>query len=280
MPKHTSELSKLAESTGSGIMELKNTVNLVKLWLQRLLAIIAFLLIWEIAPRIGLVDPVFIPSVSDVFLALVKLILSGELLMHASISLKRSFIGFALAIAIAIPLGFAVGWFRTFDKYIDPLLQTFRQIPTLALYPVFIILLGIGEASKIGIITKAALWVILLNTINGVRSVDPLLIKSARSMGVSHFDMFKKVVLPAAIPSVFTGLRLAGTISLLVLISAEMLGARSGLGFALTSFQLTFMIPEMYAMIVSLTILGLGINYSLLWVEKKVSHWKEELPTA
>lgn len=278
MPTYTSERSENGERSDREIMKLNNIVNKVKLLSQRVLAIIVFLLIWEITPRIGLLDPVFIPPASVVFSALGDLIVSGVLQTHASISLQRSFTGFAVAIVIGIPLGFAVGWYKTFDKYIDPLLQTFRQIPTLALFPVLIILLGIGETSKIALIAKASIWVILLNTITGVRSVDPLLIKSARSMGISNFDMFKKVVLPAATPSVFTGLRLAGTASLLVLIAAEMLGAKSGLGYALTEFQVSFRIPEMYAIIVTLTILGLAINYALLYLEKKASHWKEELP--
>lgn len=259
-------------------MELDNVVHHVKLLPKRLLAIAIFLLIWEIAPRIGLVDPVFIPPVSVVSKALWELILSGELLKHTSISLERAFAGFAIAAVLAIPLGFLVGWFKTFEEYVDPLLQTFRQLPTLALFPVFILLLGIGEVSKIAIIAKASFWAIFLNTVTGVANVDPLLVKSARSMGISSIDMFKKVVLPAAIPSIFSGLRLSGTIALVVLVAAEMLGAKSGLGYAVNNWQLLFMIPQMYAAIITLTVVGLVINYTLVWFEKKASHWKEELP--
>lgn len=259
-------------------MESNSIVKKVKLLSQNLLAIIVFLLIWEIAPRIGLADPVFIPPVSVVFKALGELIVSGELLKHTSISFERAFAGFAIATVLAIPLGFIVGWFRTVEKYIDPLLQTLRQLPVLALFPVFILLFGIGEVSKIAIIALSAFWSIFLNTVNGVKNVDPLLVKSARSMRVSNIEMFKKVVLPAAIPSIFTGLRYGGTIALVLLVAAEMLGANSGLGYAVNNWQLTLMIPEMFAGIITLTILGLVINYSLVWLEKKASHWKEELP--
>lgn len=259
-------------------MESNSIVEKVKLLSQRFLAIIVFLLIWEIAPGIGLVDPVFIPPASAVFIAMGQLIVSGELLKHTSISLQRAFAGFAIAAVLGIPLGFLVGWFKSFEKYVDPLLQSFRQLPTLALFPVFILLLGIGEVSKIAIIAKASFWAIFLNTVTGVANVDPLLVKSARSMGISSIDMFKKVVLPAATPSIFSGLRLSGTIALVILVAAEMLGAKSGLGYAVNNWQLLFMIPEMYAAIITLTVVGLVINYTLVWFEKRASHWKEEIP--
>lgn len=253
-------------------------VDTVKQLTQKLLAVTVFLLLWELVSQTGTLDPHFVPPPTTVFGALVSIVMSGVLLEHAIVSLQRSGWGYLAAILLGIPLGFAVGWFRTFDRYIDPLLQTFRQLPTMALFPVFIVLLGIGEISKIAIIAKAAVWVVLLCTISGVKTVDPLLIKSARSMGISKFDMFWKVVLPSAIPSVFTGLKLGGTSALIVLVSAEMLGATSGLGYLLTEYQLTFQIPEMYAVIVVMAILGLAVYYALSWLEKSVSHWKEELP--
>jgi NitT/TauT family transport system permease protein len=159
----------------------------------------------------------------------------------------------------------------------DPLLQTMRQLPILALFPVFILLFGIGEVSKIVIIAMACFWSIFMNTVSGVMHVDPLLIKSARSMGVSHSDMFKKVVLPAAAPSVFTGLRYAGTVALMVLVAAEMIGANSGLGFFVFMSETRFAISEMYATIIALTILGVIVNYILVVMEKRATRWKEEI---
>lgn len=247
-----------------------------KMLTQRLLVIIIFLLLWEISSRSGAVDPIFIPPPSIIFQAFGELIISGELIGHTMISLERAFTGFAIASILAVPLGFLIGWFKTFEKYLDPLLQTFRQLPTLALFPVFILLFGIGEVSKIAIIAKACFWTIFLNTVTGVGNVDPLLVKSAKSMGISKFNMFKKVVLPAAVPSIFSGLRLSGTIALVILVAAEMLGAKSGLGYAVNNWQLLFLIPQMYAAIVMLTLVGLGINYTLVWLERRVSYWKEE----
>ncbi|TWH47525.1 NitT/TauT family transport system permease protein [Sporomusa sp. KB1] len=259
-----------------------NPVVLAK-WMKRIynsvyrfLAIGAFLLLWEIAPRIGLADPVFLPPFSKVFLAFCNLLTSGELVKHIAVSLRRSIIGFSLGLVISIPLGLIIGWFKNFENFIDPLLQTFRQTSTLALFPVFILLFGIGEISKVAIIFWGVQWAILLNTIAGVKNVDPLLIKAAKSMGTSSFKIFIKVVIPASIPSIFTGIRLSATTSILILIAAEMIGANAGLGFLLYDAEVKYQIPVMYASIITMSMLGLLLNYTLVAIEKRVTRWKEE----
>ncbi|WP_025695165.1 ABC transporter permease [Paenibacillus durus] len=246
---------------------------------RRLLGIGGFLLIWEISPRLGWVDQSFIPPFSEVITTLISLILSGELEKHILISLQRSVLGFGLGLLIAIPLGLIIGWFKGFEFYMDPLLQTFRQTSTIALLPVFMFLFGIGEISKVAIVFWGVQWAILLNTISGVKSVDPLLIKSARSMGASPLTMFIKVILPSAFPTIFTGIRLSATTSILILIAAEMLGASKGLGFLLFDAEVKYQIPKMFAVIITMSILGLIVNYSLQAIEKRVTHWKEELTT-
>jgi NitT/TauT family transport system permease protein len=185
--------------------------------------------------------------------------------------------GFAIAAVTAIPLGFLVGWFKTFEKYMGPLLQTMRQLPNLALFPIFIMLFGIGEISKILIIAVTCFWSIFLNTVSGVMNIEPLLIKSARSMGLSHSEMFKKVILPAAAPSIFTGFRYAGTVALTILVAAEMIGATSGLGIFILISDARFARSEMYATIMALTILGVMINYILVVMEKRATRWKEDI---
>lgn len=256
---------------------VNNIVVQLKLLPQRLLAIIVFLLIWEILPRIGLADPSFVPPASATFARLWELLLSGVLLNQTSISLQRAFAGFAIAVVTGIPLGFLVGWFKTFERYMDPLLQAFRQLPILALFPVFILLFGIGEISKIAMIALACFWSIFMNTASGVITVDPLLVKSARSMGVSHSDMFRKVVLPAAIPSILTGVRFAATVALLMLVAAEMVGASSGLGYFVLNAQQRYASRDIFAGIVALTILGIIVNYVLVTIEKRATSWKEEI---
>jgi NitT/TauT family transport system permease protein len=238
---------------------------------QRLGAIIVFLLAWEIAVRVGLTYPAPIPPASLVFKDLIDLALSGILWKHAIISLERIFSGYALAVIIAIPLGFLVGWFSTAERYLDPLLQTLRQVPLLGLFPIFIFFFGIGELPKTLVIMLAAMWWILLSTISAVKNVDPFLVKTARSAGASGWDIFSKVVLPSAVPSIFTGLRLGSTEVILVLIAVERLGAKAGLGILLYR--------EMWPVIVFMAILGIIANYMLVALERRLCRWKEEMET-
>ena len=257
----------------SKLINLKERIGSVLLGIP---LVLLFFLAWEIAPRIGILSPIFFPPFSKVIYALKDIILTGELERHIGISIFRASFGFLLGIIIAVPLGFLMGHYSLFEKITDLLIQGLRNTSQFALLPVFIMLLGIGETSKIAMTFNAAVWTILINTISGVREVDPLLIKSAKSMGTSDKDLFKKVIFPASIPSVVSGARLAFKASLMAVIGAEMLGAKSGLGFFIQNSQLTYRIPEMYAGILVLTIFGVTLNYFLVWIEKKATSWKAQ----
>jgi len=246
-------------------------------WSQGIPLVLAFFAVWEALPRLGLIDPLFLPTFSTTIKTLFDLIVSGKLLEHVLVSLQRASAGFGLAILVAVPLGFLMGWYNKFERYTDLLVQSLRNISTFALLPIFLLVLGLGESSKIAIIFYGASWQLLMNTISGVKSVDPIYIKAAKSMGVSDWDLFRKVILPASIPSIIIGARLGAKISLMVVIAAEMIGAKSGLGFFIQNAQFNFMVPEMYAGILALAILGLVVNYLLVWFEKKTTSWKGEI---
>jgi NitT/TauT family transport system permease protein len=240
----------------------------------RTVAIAAFLTAWEVLPRLELVDPTFVPPLSTVLQMWWKLASGGQLTLHAVTSVQRALTGFVLAIAIGVPLGLAIGWYRRIAKLLGPLLELFRNTAPLALLPVFIVILGIGEASKIWLIVYSCLWPILLNTISGVKGVDPLLIKSARSMALPQRRLFTKVILPAAVPTIFTGIRLAGAYSMLILIAAEINGAKAGLGYFISYSQYNFQIPQMYAGIITISIIGVGFNQLLVLLERRFSRWR------
>jgi NitT/TauT family transport system permease protein len=242
--------------------------------LLRTTAVVAFLALWEIAPRVGLVDRVFLPPLSEVLQATGDLIASGALAEHVSSSLTRAGAGFGLAIVTAIPVGLLIGWYRPVSLALTPILEAFRNTAALALLPVFVLILGIGETSKIALVLFATFFPILLNTISGVRTVDPLLIKSAQSLGLSPLRLFQKVILPAAVPTIFTGLRMAGAASILVLVAAEMIGAQAGLGYLISAAQLNFQIPQMYAGILTISVIGIVVNYVLLTLERRFSRWR------
>lgn len=240
-------------------------------------AILLFLLVWEILPRFGIVSRAFLSPPSAVIVAIKDLIITAELWEHVIASLQRSLSGLFLAIIAGIGLGLLVGWFKRFEAFIDPLLQLFRQISAFALFPVFILFLGIGEASKTGIIFWAAFFPIFLNTVSGVKHVDKLLIDSAKSMGAGQGFIFRKVIIPAAAPGIFTGIRLGGAYCITALVAAEMIGASSGLGFYILNSQEIFQIPHMYAGIILLAFMGLGLNYTLELIESRFTRWKKGL---
>jgi NitT/TauT family transport system permease protein len=240
----------------------------------KVVAIAALLLVWEAAPHLGLVDATFLPPFSTVMASWWELAASGKLLDNTQASLVRSLSGFGLAVAAAVPLGLLIGWYKPVATLLSPLLEVFRNTAALALLPVFVLLLGIGETSKIAIVFYACTWPILLNTISAVRAVDPTLLRLARSMDLGGFRLFQKVILPAAVPAVFTGIRLAGALSILVLVAAEMVGAKAGLGYLINASQFNFAIPQMYAGIVTLSAIGVLFNQVLVSLERRFTSWR------
>ena len=229
---------------------------------------------WEAAPRLGLTDPAFFPPLSEVLWAGWALAQNGQLWQHTSASVARALGGFAIAVAYAVPLGLAIGWYRRLGEFLNPLIELLRNTAPLALLPVFLLLLGIGEVSKVAMVVYACSWPLLLNTIAAVKQVDPLLIKSARTMGASAGQLFIKVILPASIPNIFVGVRLASATAILVLVAAEMVGAKSGLGYLIIYAQYSFLIGDMYFGIIAITFIGVLFNALLQLAERRLTAWK------
>ncbi|WP_369045875.1 ABC transporter permease [Sinomonas sp. P10A9] len=257
---------------------LRRAVAVAVSGIWKSVAIVVFLLLWEVGP-LWFAPPstrVFLPPLHEVLAAAWKLLANGALGTHLVASLTRSVAGFGVAVVLGITAGLLIAWYRPVSTFITPLLEVFRNTAALALLPVFTLLLGIGEESKITIVAYAAFFPVLLNTVAGVRTVDPLLVRAARSLGLSHLSLFLKVILPSAVPTIFTGIRMAGTASILVLIAAEMVGAKAGLGYLIVNAQSSFLIPDMYAGILTVSLLGLAVNTLLVALERRFSRWRVE----
>ncbi len=244
--------------------------------LLKLSGLLVFFLLWEAAPRLGWIQTTYLSPPSEVFAALWEMAQSGELAEHFFWSLQRVLIGLALSTVFGIVLGIAIGFFKPAETALSLLFQCFRQMSAFALFPVFILFFGLGELSKDLIIFWASLWPVLLNTANGVKNTDPLLIHSVQSMGASKFFIFRKVILPAAAPDILTGIRLGASYCVMAVVAAEMIGATAGLGYLVMYSQETFHIPAMYGAIVSLAFLGIGINYALHLLQNYVLRWKRQ----
>ncbi|XAH24071.1 ABC transporter permease [Xylophilus sp. GW821-FHT01B05] len=270
----------IAESLPVAVPSDRSVLRVIRLVgriVERGLGLLLLLALWEALPRSGIVSQAYLSPPSAVLAAIAQLVDNGQLWKHITASLQRSLWGLLLAIGAGVVLGLAMGGFRRLEAIVDPVLQLFRQTSAFALFPVFILFLGIGETSKVAIIFWASFWPVLLNTIGGVKQVDRLLVNSALSMGASRGFVFFKVVLPAALPSVFTGVRLAGAYCITALVAAEMIGAHSGLGFLTLNSQETFQIPTMYAGILMLATLGLLLNYLLALLERHLLRWRKGL---
>lgn len=246
---------------------------------QKSIAIVAFLLLWEFSPRLGFVNPSFLPPFSEVVAYGYNFAVTGGLLPHVLVSLERAAGGFALSVATAVPLGILLGWYASLERYLNPLLQLLRQFNSISLLPVFILFFGIGYFTKIAIIYWVAVWPILLSTMSGVKYVDPVLLKYGRSLSLSDWHIFTKIVAPSAVPSIIAGMRLAATYSFLVLVLSEQVGASSGLGYLVGNAQYLMGIHYLYIAILSLALMGLGANYLLVHLERRLTKWRGDYQT-
>jgi NitT/TauT family transport system permease protein len=239
--------------------------------------IIAFLLLWQIAPYVGLANGQFIPPLHEIILDAFKLIRNGELFVHAASSCQRVLIGLIAALILAIPSAVLLaGFFPRLTRFLNPLLIILGNINPFALFPLFILLFGVGEMAKLAIIFWSSIFPILNFTIYGVASVDSLLVKAARSMGADKKNIFWKVVVPAALPSIFTGFKMGAATAFLFLIAAEMLAANAGLGYLVHNASMNNFIPRIYVGVLGIAILGMGFTVLINWLEKLFLAHKEE----
>ena len=240
-------------------------------------AIVGFLLLWELAPRLGFVNRMFLPPFSEVIARGVEYAWAGKLLPQILVSVGRAAGGFGLGVITAVPLGLLLGWYRPLEAYLNPLLQLLRQTNPVSLFPAFILFFGIGYATNIAIIYWVVVWPILLGTTTGVWQTDPALVKYARSVGLSDASIFVKVVLPSAAPSIITGMRLAATYSFLMLVVSEMVGASSGLGYLIVNAQYLLSVHLLYVGVIVLALLGIASNWGLVAIERRLTSWKQDL---
>jgi sulfonate transport system permease protein len=261
---------RLKSSKSSSSPLVSHVRGVLAAFLPRYGLLISFLVLWQVSSTRGWITPAVFPPLNLILSALWTNLANGALLDDIAISLQRSGTAFAFAVVVGIPLGLFMGQFRLVEQALDPILQLFRQTSALALYPVFILLLGLGETSKIFVIFWATLFPVLLATIGGVKEVDQKLIEMARTYGAGSLTVFRRVILPASVPAIFVGLRLSATTALLLLIAAN-----KGIGFQVMNAQYNFQIPLMFAAILLLAFLGLAANALLVLLQRRLCRWSQ-----
>lgn len=237
-------------------------------------AVIVLLVTWESICRSGLVPEIFLPAPSTITLTGLEMLQNGEIISNLKASLLRIIAGFVIGSTLGIGLGLLLGFSRLAEAVGNPVIHALYPIPKLALLPLVILWLGIGEVSKISIIALGVFFPVIINTYSGVKNVDPLLIKVAVSFKATKRSIIRKVILPGALPVIFAGLKLAAGTALLLLVAAEMIAAREGIGAMILHYGDLMLTTKLMVGIIILSVLGMLFNRLLGYIEHRVVSWK------
>lgn len=270
-------VSSLAEMVGWGLRGVP--LRRGRLLALRVSAVLAFLALWSFASGVvvlfKLFNPIFLPGPWMVLGSVIQLAARGELWGHVAATLGRVAIGFAGGAVLALALGLPAGYYPRVRNLIEPVVEILRPIPPLAMLPLFIVWVGIGEESKIGFIIYATFFPMFLTTVHAVQQVDPLLLRAAASLGAGRAQLFFRVILPAALPEMFTGIRLGVALSFFVIVISEFIGAEQGLGYLINDGRNFFLVPQMLGAAVLLGLLGYASNALIaLLVERRLLRWE------
>lgn len=235
---------------------------------------IIILLVWQGVTSLKLIDPLFLPKPLTVVLTLFTGLFEGTLFYDLLVTIYRSLSGFMISCIVGIPSGLLIGRNKRLTKLLQPSIDFFRSVPATALFPLFLVLFGVGDKAKIAIVIYACSLIVLINAAYGVMQVKKVRILSARTMGAGEWDIFKKIIIPESMPGIFAGLRIALSLSFVLIIVTEMfIGTNVGLGYFIINSQMVYKIPEMYGAIILAGLTGYLCNSLLLIIEKKVLHW-------
>ena len=238
------------------------------------LGLVGLIGLWEIICSLNLVSPLFLPAPSAIVSTGWEMLVSGEIYENLVPSLYRIVVGYAIGSVLGILIGLVLGFSKWADAIGTPIVYSIYPIPKIALLPLFILWLGIGELSKVTIIALGVFFPVVINTFSGVKNVDPILIKAAVTFGSSPFNVVRKVILPGSLPMIFAGLKLAAGTSLLLLVSAEMIAAQNGIGSMVLHYGNLMITTKLMVGVLVLSLLGLTFNRLLQWLEYKLIPWK------
>jgi ABC-type nitrate/sulfonate/bicarbonate transport system permease component len=245
-------------------------------WLNRTgwLVFVGLVLTWELAAHVHAPWRFYIPPMHQIIASLVQVMASGEIAHHMLTTLMRFFTGYLIAAVIAVSLGMMLGYFPFGHSLLETLIEFLRPMPSVAIIPVAILLLGIGDGMIVAVTVYASLWPILINTIDGVKRIDPVLVQTGRIFGLGPWRLLRRVILPAASPYIVTGLRISLAIALILVTTAEMIAGGTGLGFFILDEERSLRNSHMYAGIIVVSLLGYLLNRLLLLVEARMMRWR------
>ena len=239
-------------------------------------SVIAFLVLWELSIVLGWINPLFTSSPRRIVVAAIELFRGGAIYRDLLVSGAELLAGYTLAVLVAIPLGIAMGWYRRMSAALEPFVTALYATPRIALLPLIVIWFGIGLGSKIAIIFLGAIFPILVNTITGVRTVDRDLVRVARSLCASDWQLFRTVVLPSAVPLILTGLRLGLGHALVGIVVGELYAATAGIGFMIAVAGSSFQTDKVMVGILIISVAGVLMTHLLRMVERRFERWRAD----
>jgi NitT/TauT family transport system permease protein len=241
-----------------------------------LISPIGLLLVWELLIRAGLGDPRFIPPPSDIAVRFWQLTLNGELAMHTAATLWRVLAGFVIGAVPAVAIGLLMAMFRPVRIFFDPLVAALMPIPKVALMPLLLLAFGFGDASKIALVATAVFFPVVVNTYAGAANIERIYWDVAKNYGASTYVMFTRVVFFGALPLIFAGLRIALAVSFVVLVAAEFVASKTGIGYLIWNSWELLQVDYMFVGIIVIGILGLITAVLFQEIERKLIPWKAE----
>jgi len=246
---------------------------------DRLLSVaspVGLLVIWELAARAGLIDTRFFPAPSAVLAALFDMLRSGELIAHTFVSLKRLFWGTLIGGVPALVLGIVMGLNRPIRALVDPVIAATYPIPKSAILPLALLIFGLGEASKIFMVAIGVFFPVVINATTGVLEIDRIYLDVGRNYRANRWNTFWTIALPGALPVILTGFKLGIGIGLVLIAIAEMIGAKSGLGYLIWSAWETFAVEQMYVGLFMIALIGFVLTLILNELERVIIPWKAD----
>lgn len=250
-------------------------------WSLRFFVVWVILLtVWEVLVRTGLHTGLFLPAPSAILSSLGGMIVDGTLGKHLVLTVTRIVMGLFGGATVGLVLGLAMGMSNRLRRAVDPLVAALHPIPRLAFFPLLIVVFGVGEASKLAAVSLGAFFPMLLNTVAGVRGMNPVHLELGRSYGATRRQMFLHVLLPGSLPLMLTGLRLSSNVAFHATIGVEMVGSRTGIGSLLWLSWQTFSIDQLYATLTVIAALGIGLASLIRWITVRGAPWLAERPAS
>ena len=256
-------------------MSRSTTVLGVPMWLARIVALLAFGAVWELTARLGLINPLFIGNPSGILAFFFKgLFVTQELVVHLLWTLAGTLAAFMLGSVTGILVGPLFVAYPKVEQFIDPIFAGLNALPRIALAPLFLLWFGLGITSKIALGFSLTFFIVLSSTVAGARSVNSDHLMLADTLGASSTQIFRRITLPSAVPTVFSGLRLGLIYALLGVIAGEIIAAQHGLGQSLTFLAGTFQINGVFAVLLLLALLGMSLTWIMTAVEARLLRWR------